>query len=151
MQLEPQSIRTFITDGSEHSTQNIISKLKFISKIKEGEKVDIQSCQVVDAEYWPSRIYRTVLARGESRNTTLDFIKMTIGEAFELCSKYFKIDQDFYQQIANTIAKSIQESKAGLKNLSKTYKDDRLFVSKVEALLTTLDTEIEDMMKQFPR
>lgn len=148
MQLDRQNIRTFITDNNDHGTQNIISKLKFISKLKENEKVDLQSLQVVTADYWPSRLYRTFVARGESREHTLEFIKETIGEAFDLSNQYLSINQEFYQQVGISIMTALQECKLGLKNLCKTYKGDRMFISQIETLLTTLGVKTDDLEKK---
>lgn len=149
MQADGQNIRNFITDNNEHGTQNIISKLKFIAKLKENEKIDLQSLQVITADYWPSRLYRTFIARGESREHTLEFIKEIIGEAFDLCTRYMTIKQEFYQHVCNSLVLALQESKIGLKNLCKTYKDDRMFTSQIESLITTLDVKTSDLTKHF--
>lgn len=145
MQDNRQSVKNFVTDGSERSVQDIVSKLKFIAKIKEGEKVDVQSLIIVDAEQWSSRIYRTLIARGESREATLEFVRNVIGEAFDLAIRYLTRGQEFFRQIGDMIVQSLQESKQGLLNLTKTYRDDRMYTSRIDTLVTTIDTKTSDI------
>lgn len=140
-------LKSFVIDGSEHSVQSTISKLKFISKIKEGEKIDVSTLTLCDSS-WLSSLYRTLLRRGESREATLIFIRGVIGEAFDLAYIYLCKEERFYRDIGKTIIISLQESKSGLLKLTNSYSDDRMFVSKIEALISTLDTKIKDLERQ---
>jgi hypothetical protein len=149
MEFETQSVKNFVTDGSERSVQDTVSKLKFLAKIKSGEKVDIQSLKMVIADDWGSRLYRTVIARGESRDATLEFARGVIGEAFDLAQRYLAREQAFFRQIGNMIVQSLQESKSGLTNLAKTYQSDQMYASRIETLIATLDTKTEDLARQF--
>ena len=71
---ENKRLNNFVKDGGERSVQDIVSKLKFISKIKEGELVDVHSLTVMEAGV-PTSIYRTFFTRSESRKITLDFLR----------------------------------------------------------------------------
>lgn len=141
-------LKSFVIDGSEHSVQSVISKLKFISKIKEGEKIDVSTLTLCD-NTWLSSLYRTLLRRGESREATLIFIRGVLGEAFDLAYNYLCREERFYKDIGKTIIISLQESKSGLSQLANSYLDDRMFISKIEALISTLDTKIKDLERQI--
>jgi len=142
------SMKSFVIDGSERSVQDIVSKLKFISKIKEGEKVDVQSLTLCESGLGTS-LYRTFVARGESRENALEFIRSIILEGFNLASKYLKKPEKFLKDIGKMIIDALHESRAGLVNLTKTYQADRMYVSKVETLMSTLETKTCDLQRQL--
>lgn len=142
-----QNIKDFITDGIY---QDVVSKLRFISKIREGEKLDIQSLQMVPADHWFSKLYRSLFSRGESRDSTFKFVVKVIGEAFELISKYIYQNEILYTQTVIEILKALEESKAGLINLIRTYHDDRMYISRIDTLINTIDTKTSDLQRQFP-
>ena len=130
--------------AKERSTQDVISRLKFISTLKPGEKIDVASLSV-QTDTVLGRIYRTVLARGESRVATLEFIRQTLGEAFELAQAQATHTDAYVRRLGAMIFASIVAAKAGIVGLSETYKDDRMFVSRVETLMGTLDAKIAEV------
>jgi len=134
-------LNNFVKDGSERSVQDIVSRLKFISKIKEGEIVDVRSSTIMELG-WPSSIYRTFFTRNESRKITLEFFRQIISSAFDMITLYLNMKDAFYQQIGVMIFDALKESKTGIANQSKTYRNDRMYVSQIETLLLTLDTEL---------
>jgi len=141
------TLKSFIIDGSETSVQNIVSKLKFLAKYPKNMKLDVATLTLQEDNLITS-LYRTLIARSESRNQTLSFFAEIIGEGFDLASNYLKRDDCFCKDVGEMIITAIQESKAGLLNLAEKYKTDRMFVSKVETLMSTLDTKIKDLQRQ---
>jgi hypothetical protein len=91
------------------------------------------------------RIYRTILARGESRAASLEFIRQTLGEAFDLAAAYAGREDPFNRKIGQMIIAALLAAKSGIIGLSETYKDDRMFVSRVEILVGTLEARITDV------
>jgi hypothetical protein len=138
------SMKTFVIDGGQHSVQDIISKLKFISTIKPGEKIDVATLSV-QPDTIIGRLYRTILARGESRTATLEFIRQTLGEAFDMISLYINHEDAFSRQVGMMIVSALSVAKAGIMGLTETYKDDRMFVSRVEILVGTLEAKIANI------
>lgn len=147
MNSKSNSLKNFVVDGSERSVQDIVSKLKFISKIREGEIVDVSNLSLSERN-WKTSMYRTLFARKESRHMTLDFFRQVVGEAFDLATLYLRSEEQFFQNIGSMIISALQESKAGILNHAKTYSHDRMHVSKTETLLRTLDTKISDLHSQ---
>lgn len=139
-----ERLHDFLSMGGEKMTQEIISKLIFISKIKENEVVDVSHLSVQDVG-WITSLYRTFIARGESRETTLEFITGITHEAIEQANLYIHGDEHFIRQVGDMILGALEEAKNGINNLKKTYQSDRLFVSKIETLLKTLDIKIESI------
>lgn len=139
-------MKTFVIDGGQHSVQDVISKLKFISTLKPGEKIDVASLSV-QPDTFAGRLYRTILARGESRSATLEFIRQTLGEAFDLVSAYVVREDSFNRKIGQMIIAALSATKTGIMGIAETYKDDRMFVSRVETLVGTLEAKIADMSR----
>ena len=107
--------------------KEIESKLRFVSKIQVGEKIDINSLQVVSALSWGTSLYRTIYARNESRYSTLNWLSQLFNDAFELSKFYLSKKDEFCKIIGNTLLKIIKDCIVGITNLSKTYEDDRYF------------------------
>ena len=139
----------FLIDYSEKTVQEVISKLQFISQVKNGEKLDLYSLQIVSADSWVTSAYRTFLSRGESRANSLEFARTVINHAFGLACTYLEKDDDYNTNIGEIIIRSIIGSKKGLKCMEETYKLDRLHVSEIHALILILDSKIEDMKRKF--
>ena len=151
-------MKAFVIDGSEHSVQDVISRLKFISTIKPEEKIDVSTLSIQNIGIL-GRLYRTFFARSESRQATLDFIRYTLGDAFELAAVYLR-DQEprertmydpsphtFNMKISEILINSLIAAKTGIESLKETYRDDRMFVSRVGTLIDTLDAKIIDFSK----
>lgn len=139
-----EPLKDFVLDGSNHSVQDIVSKLKFIAKVKPHEWMDVTRLQLYEKTYWNS-FYRTLFTRSESRNATLEFIRLVYAEAFELAFKYSTTSANFRHAVAKMILDAMGEAKAGIDNLKKSYENDRMFVSKLETLTDIFDTKIKEL------
>jgi len=140
----------FLTTIDDKAAHELVSKLKFISKIKQREKIDVEYLQVISADSWMSSFYRTFITRAESKNGALEFVKSVIKEAFELSYKYLYSDGTYSKNIGKMLINSIIESKTGLANLASTYSYDRLYESEIDAFILFIDTKITDIEKHFP-
>lgn len=142
----------FAEVGGEEIVRKTISKLVFISKIQEGDVIDTRT-MTISKNTWDNRLYRTImnfLTRGESRQTTLNFVILTFKEAFDLIYRYKdyedkKSSDTFYKDITDQILISIKDSKIGLASLKKTYMNDSMFVSEIETLVKLVDTKLKDV------
>jgi hypothetical protein len=128
----------------DHEVEEVISKLLFVSRLQPGEKIDVSSLSVQPNTY-AVQLYRTILARGESRVTTLDFIRQTLDEAFELARAYSERTDPYSQRVGRMLIDALASAKTGIVSLTETYKDDRMFVSRVETLAGTLEAKIADL------
>lgn len=140
-------LKSFVIDGSEHSVQGIISKLKFVSKVGEGEIINVSTFTLCKKS-WSTSLYRTLLQQGESREATLMFARGLTGEALDLAYDFLLKKERFYKDIGKMIITALKECKPGLFELMKSYEEDRMFVSKMEALIDTLDAKIKDLERQ---
>lgn len=143
--MNTNTIKSFIIDGSERSVQDTVSKLKFIAKIEEGEVVDVHSLSLYPVGYLTS-IYRTMFARGEGRDHTLNFFRRTIQDAFDLALDCFQNEDPFSKTTGAIIITAIRDSRVGIINHSKTYSQDRMYVAKIDTLILGIDTRLRDLM-----
>jgi hypothetical protein len=137
--------KNFVIDNSDVTVYDIISKLLFLSKIKEGEKINTEDFYVEETS-WFTTLRRTFF-RNQSRTKTLEFIKNLTDSALDIASKCSSSNVDLHRNIGNYIIDSLEQSKTGLLNLTKTYEDDRMFVSKMQTLIGILDEKINVFKK----
>lgn len=144
-----ESLKEFIIDGSNNSVQDILSKLKFLSKVKPQDWVDVTNLQLYERNNW-NRPYRSMVTRNESRHTTLEFIRTVFGEAFDLATKYTLSTTPFRQAVAQMIIDATKEARAGIENLKITYEADKMFVSRLESLIAVFDVKINALKAKHP-
>ena len=139
--MDPKTaVKNFVASGNERQVEAVVSQLKFISKMQSGEKINVKTMNVSLGTY-KDRLYRTFIT-GETRDDTLIFIHDVINNALELVYLYDGMKDDLYSNMSSLIVKSLQDSKIGLKNLMETYERDRMYVSQIEALMSTLEAKI---------
>jgi len=132
------------TDGDEHAVQNAVSKLRFISLLKAGEKIDVTTLSVIPDTYY-NRGCRTLFARGESRAATYDFVHQALDGAYALAVVRLASERDFDKKLGRMLAEALSAARAGIETLKETYEDDRMFVARVATLLDTLDAKLADL------
>jgi hypothetical protein len=144
----PNTLRAFTRDGSEKHLNDTLSRLKFISKIKPNEIVDTRSMSLMEIG-WFTSVYRTFVVRTEGRDATLDMFKNVIDMAFDLAELYSTSDERMYKDVGNTLIESIRQSKTGILNHSKTYDTDRMYASKTEAFIRTVDIRLDALLRKI--
>lgn len=152
--MDPAQIFTLSGDSK---VQEVIGRLKFLSKIRHGEKINSRDLFVRDNDSVVQRFLRTfrnvttylsASENVESKESTLAFIQNTINEAITLIAVYRRDSDDFKQSIANIIVNNLESSKVGIRNLIATYQCDRKFISEAEAVIQTLEARITSMKKK---
>lgn len=145
--------QTFSLTG-DAKVQEVIGKLKFLAKIKQGEKINVRGLFVRDNDSIAQRFLRTVhnlctwisaSETVESKDATLVFIQDTVNCAITLIGIYNNDTDVFKKQIAKLIVINLENSKSGIGNLILTYKSDRRFISDAEAVIETLEARINSM------
>ena len=144
------SAKSFSQRGEEKTIQDLISKLRFISRIKPGEKVNIRELFVRDDSILWQRLIRTIrnlsYENAESKESTLQFLEVVTDTAINLICIYKKNeDNNFNVNVANLIITNLESAVPGMEALIETYKYDRNFCSKVEALLGTLTLRLSTL------
>ncbi len=135
--------------------QEIIGRLKFMSKIRPGEKINVRELFARDNDSMLQRLLRTIKNVGtylsssdivESKDATLAFIQENLDRAITLIAVY-SCDKDdkFKQTIASIIVQNLENSKGGIRHSIATYQNDRKFISEAEAVIETLEVRINSL------
>ena len=161
-------MRSFVTEAGDHSLQDVLSRLRFLASLKPGEKIDVATHSVQTPGFF-GQVYRTLFARGESREATLAYVRATLGEAYDLVERFeaaarparpaggtppcgtppgglpgappgAREAESFDARMARLLRGQLTATRAGIEALATTYSDDRMFASRVGTLVSTLDT-----------
>ena len=147
--------QAFSLMGNE-KVQEVIGHLKFIAKIKQGEKINIHELFIRDNDSIVQRCLRTLKNAAayisssqivESKDATLIFIQETVNNAITLISMYRETKNEFNNNIADAIVSNLEASKVGIRNSILTYQSDRKFISQAESVIQTLEVRINSMKK----
>lgn len=131
------------------SHKDILSKLKFISKIQEGEKINVKHLYV-QQDGFLTKLSRTFYNL-DNRCNTLNFIENTINRSFEIISLYIISDKLSDRKISYIIVKDLENAKAGISNLMKTYINDNMFISRMETLLDNINSKTFEIYSKIPK
>lgn len=150
MDQEESQLASIAIDGSNINVRDVISKLRFISKIEKDEKLvtNNKSNPYVIADTNLNKILRTCGISPGSKEDTLDFIKNTIEKGLELAKICLASNNPFHQNIARLIIESIDHADSGIQNVMYTYSKKpkyRLFVAEVETFRQILDAKLKSI------
>lgn len=122
------------------NSQEIMSRLKFIGKIKKGDKIN-----TIHVYVQPSGL-QSILSRSflnkDNRENALNFVKETVGRGFELLTTYKRSSKESDKILANHLIDDLTMSKTGLENLKSTYFDDTKFCCDMDTLLQQITANL---------
>lgn len=130
------------------SHKDILSKLKFISKIQEGEKINVKYLYV-QQDGFMTKLSRTFYNL-DNRGNTLNFVENTVKRSFEIIRLYVNSDKVSERTICYNIIKDLEISKSGILNLMKTYIHDNMFISRMETLMDDIDIHLLEIKSKVP-
>ena len=125
-------------------TNEVISSLKFIGKLKKGEKINTKFMYTQPDGFF-TRLSRTFINH-DNRNNTLNFVQRTITNSFDIISKYEKSEKKSDIKMLSNIINDLQNAKTGLKNLKETYSEDTKFGCDISTLLQSIDNNMGDVI-----
>lgn len=125
------------------SNKEVISRLKFISKINKGEKLNVRY-MFVQQDDMATRLSRTFYNK-DNRGNTLNFVRNTIDRSFEIIFTYLNSDKVSERAMCHNIIQDLKRSKDGLINLKDTYVMDIKFCCDMDTILEDIDAKIAEM------
>uniref|UniRef100_A0A6C0LWW5 Uncharacterized protein n=1 Tax=viral metagenome TaxID=1070528 RepID=A0A6C0LWW5_9ZZZZ len=132
-----------MNDNSE-----VISRLKFISKLKKGEKINTRHLYV-QADGWSTSFSRTFLYQ-DNRGNALSLVQQTIARSFELLELFESsnaTDSQVHYQLLN---KDLRQATIGLVNLKCTYIKDTKFCCDMDTLLEDIHARLSRFVINIP-
>ena len=145
-QIASMAIKT-IKDYSEYNinrmdgNQEIISRLKFIGKLKKGEKINTRH-MYVQPDGITTSLSRT-FAYQDNRGNALNFCQETISRSFELLITYERSDSSTEKVLFSKLVEDLQQSTVGLRNLKFTYITDTKFCCDMDTLLENVLAKLD--------
>jgi len=122
-------------DYSYDRHKDVIKKLKFISRIEPGERINVSSVSTANNNLFSS-IYRSIFKEGRAK--TFQFLNDVIDRSFELVVLYQESQKMSDKITCAHIFEDLLASITGLKNLQTTYSEDRNFYCEVETLIGSI-------------
>jgi hypothetical protein len=120
--------------------QETISRLKFIGKLKKGEKVNTKQ-MYVQQEGLATTLSRTFWVQ-DNRINTINFIHETIKFSFELLNNYDRSESTPNKELAKHIVSDLRQVNQGLDNLKQTYILDNKFCCDIDTLIEDIKAKL---------
>jgi len=126
---------------------DIIPRIKFISKIQKGEKINVKHMQLVQDNII-TKITRSFI-NNDTRSNTFTFIHTTIKKGFEILMMHIVNEHPFDRSLCQNLVNDLRQCKAGMLNIKDTYIEDLMFCCKMDALIEETDARIQDIESKF--
>lgn len=131
----------------EDNNHDTIARLKFLSRIRKGEKINVVS-NTLQPDSFVTSVSRTIF-NTDNRQNTLTYIQNSIGSAFQLFNIYVSSSKESEKLLAKQIIRDIIAAKPGIRNLTITYQEDTMFCCSIETYIQTIDARIEEYRKKY--
>lgn len=129
------------------SNSEIHSRLKFISKIQKGEKVNTKYLYVQPVGFLTG-LARTLFNQ-DNRGNTLSFLQNTIVKAFDILNLYSCSNRKSDKIICINLLKDLKQAKIGLINIKETYILDVKFCCDIDVLIQQIEIIIVENETKF--
>jgi hypothetical protein len=130
-----------------NTNDDIIPRLKFISRLKKGDKINVKNLYIQPNNFY-NRIDRSFF-NVDDRTNTLIFVQTTIKKGFELFNTHIAMVNPYDKILCGNLLSDLRNTKVGLLNLKETYIDDVMFVCKIDALIEETDAKLADLDTKY--
>ena len=129
------------------TNKEVVSRLKFISRINKGEKINVRSAYpFVQQDDMSTRISRTFYYK-DNRGNALNFVRMTVDRSFEILNTYQHSRKKSERALCNNLIEDLKRAKNGINNLKETYTTDTMFCCDLDTILQEIDAKLIEMCK----
>jgi hypothetical protein len=118
----------------------VMSELKFISKVGDGEFLNIQA-GTIESSHWINKGYRKIMFPNETGYATAEYCKNAILKALKLLTKYEEYDNA--DEYVNKIKKYMIDTRDAIERLKKTHSNN----TKAFTLFDTVQVCIDQRIK----
>ena len=132
----------------EDNNHDTLTRLKFLSKIRKGEKINV-SANTLQPDSFVTSLSRSIF-NTDNRQNTLTYIQNSINSAFQLFNIYIASTKLSEKTLAQQILSDICASKNGIRNLIITYQEDTMFCCSIETYLQTIDAKLGEYKQKYP-
>lgn len=130
-----------------NGNEDIIPKLKFISKLNKGDKINVKN-MYIQPNNFINKVSRSFF-HIDDRTNTLYFVTNTVKKGFELFYQHVDSNSNFDIIFCENIYNDLKNTIRGLLNLKETYSEDLMFTCKIDALIEEIDARLHDTEKKY--
>jgi hypothetical protein len=129
---------------SNNTFAELLSNLKFLSKIKKDQKINVRD-MFIQENNWTTSLSRTVY-KVDNRKNTLHFIQNLINNSFSTCKTLINNNSDNKSDytMAQSLLKGLLNSRNGIQNLKYTYKEDIHFACVLDTIIENINVQITE-------
>ena len=128
--------------------QDTISKLKFISRVSKGDKINSKEL-LLQSDGIVTKISRSIY-NVDNRQNALTFIQNTINSGFNYLINYAKSEKSSEKLLAKNLFNDLLSAKSGITNLRTTYSDDVMFCCTLDTYSQSIDVRLAEFSEQNP-
>jgi hypothetical protein len=128
------------------STSEALSDLKFIGKIKKGEKINTKYRFVHQNDDFMTKLIRTIYYVDNRANTLL-FIKRTVQRCFEILNYKQHFDTQSEIAMSDNIITDLKQVIVGIDNIKITYSNDISFCCSLDTICQHINGKLLDLNK----
>lgn len=121
--------------------QDLLSRLRFVGEIKQGDKVCIYDRSLVGRTAWFGRAKRLFMF--DSRYKIIGFIEQLIDETVKSMNQYQK------SPFINLITTNLKLARAGILNLQVTYQNDAFVKSSIQTCIDNIDLQFKTSNEEY--
>jgi hypothetical protein len=125
---------------SNNTFAELLSNLKFLSKIKKDQKINVRD-MFIQENNWTTSLSRTVY-KVDNRKNTLHFIQNLITTSFSTCKSLINSDNKSDYTMNQSLLNGLLKSRDGIENLKYTYKDDIHFACILDTIIENINVQI---------
>ena len=118
--------------------RDLIAKVKFLSQINEGDKIDVRYMlrqpRGIFQSFWRS------IETLQDRRSTFNFVSETISDAIQFIKN--NIEEEKFKSVIDKLVMDLLKCEFGLNNLIKTYQDDLKFKCDIETVIEYVHNEL---------
>ena len=123
------------TNSIPLTLNDLLVKLKIISMIERGQKINMSTMTFIDSSSWIGALQRSIY--GEGRKSLMIHLNQIIQQAIGTINEYQ--DTEFCSIIVNHLS----QAKIGIRNLSVTYQGDPSVVAQLDVCISNIDLQLE--------
>lgn len=133
--------------GSSQTTQEILTKLKFIGMIQVGEKIDVRNQRIESNNIFTPMIR---MIYGQGRDATYNYIFSIVEQGFALFYSLAASNKVSDTIVCANILQDMKKAMKGVSNMQETYRDDKMFSCELETLIVAIEAKIIEASRKYP-
>lgn len=124
-----------------HSDSEVLSHLKFISRIQPGEKINVKHLYI-QKDTWQTKVSRSFIYC-DSRRNAYNFVVRTIQRAFDIIHLSI-LHKDLVK--ASLFLQEIKSTLKGIYSLKNTYSNDVRLCCEFETLISDMNKKYNEII-----